>query len=436
LLNRAAGGPAEAEPAEAEPAEAGPAEAGPAEGGSAAGMLAAGGGAETNGVVAGRPQLLRVMNEESLLNALRRGGPLVRADLTRICALSKPTVGLGLANLERDGLVRVAGRRTGMKGPSARLYEVNPDAGYVLALDVGKEYLRGALADLAGTVRARGHRKVHAVRSYARMSELISLATELTGAGGVAQADMTQVVVGSPGIYDRRRDTLMLAAGLPGWGQAGVGAELRRAFGLSTVVENDINLAALAERDHGHGRDVGTFAFVSVGTGIGMGLVLNGQLHKGIHGAAGELGFLPLSGDGKVDVSDARRRGPMEAAASAAGVVRAARRIGMNGRLSARRIFEAAAEGDEVATAVVAEEAGLVARVIASVVLVADPDLVVLGGGIGSAPGFARAVAADLRKLIPAVPDLKVSAMGGEATVEGGLRLGIDMAWRKVLNRD
>jgi predicted NBD/HSP70 family sugar kinase len=389
-----------------------------------------------NGVVAGRPQLLRALNEESLLNVLRRSGPLMRADLTRVCGLSKPTVGLGLANLERDGLVRVAGRRTGRKGPSATLYDVDPNAGTALALDVGKEYVRGALADLAGTVRSRGNRKVHAARGYARMSELIGLAAELTAAAGVGQAEVTQVIVGSPGIYDRRRDTLMLAAGLPGWGQQGVVAELRRAFGPSTVVENDINLAALAERDHGHGRDVENFAFVSVGTGLGMGLVLDGQLHKGAHSAAGELGFLPLGGDGVIDVSDARRRGPTEAAVSAAGVVRAARRNGMGGRLTARRVFEAAAEGDERAMAVVAEEAGLLARAIASVVLVADPQLIVLGGGIGSAPGFAEAVAADLRKLVPTAPELRVSAMGGEATVEGGLRLGIDMAWRQVLDRD
>ena len=401
----------------------------------ASGPPPANGLVETAGIVAGRPQLLRVMNEESLLNALRKSGPMMRADLTRVSGLSKPTVGLGLANLERGGLVRVAGRRTGVRGPSAVLYEVNPEAGLVLALDVGKEYLRGALADLAGAVRARGNRKVHAAKTHARMAELIDLARELAGTAGVPLDAMSQVVVGSPGIYDRRRDTLMLAAGLPGWGQAGVVAGLRRAFGPRTVVENDVNLAALAERDHGHGRDVGTFAFVSVGTGIGMGLVLSGQLHKGIHGAAGEIGYLPLDGDSALDVSDARRRGPMEAAASAAGVVRAARRVGMNGRLSARKIFEAAAAGDKAAAAVVSEEAKLVARAVAAVSLVADPDLVVLGGGIGSAPGFAEAVAGELRRLVPTSPDVRVSAMGGEAIVEGGLRMGIDMAWRRVLDR-
>jgi predicted NBD/HSP70 family sugar kinase len=212
-------------------------------------------------------------------------------------------------------------------------------------------------------------------------------------------------------------------------------ADLRRAFGPNMVLENDINLAALAERDHGHGRDVGTFAFVSVGTGIGMGLVLGGRLHKGVHGSAGEIGFLPLGELGPIDASDARRRGTLEAAASAAGVVRAARRHGMSGRISARQVFEAAAAGDKAAAAVVCEEAGLVARAVAAVSLVADPDLVVLGGGIGSAPGFAEAVAAELGRLLSTAPDVKVSAMGAEATVEGGLRLGIDRAWRRALDR-
>jgi predicted NBD/HSP70 family sugar kinase len=201
------------------------------------------------------------------------------------------------------------------------------------------------------------------------------------------------------------------------------------------VLENDINLAALAERDHGYGREVDTFAFVSVGTGIGMGLVLAGRLHKGAHGNAGEIGFLPLGGEGPVDVSDARRRGTLEAAASAAGVVRAARRHGMSGMASARQIFEAAAAGSVTAAAVVMEETGLVARAVAAVSLVADPDLVVLGGGIGSAPGFGEAVADELRRLLPTAPDLRVSAMGAEATVEGGLRLGIDRAWLRALGR-
>ncbi len=103
---------------------------------------------------AARPPLIRAMNEQFLLRQIRELGPCSRADLARLSGLSKPTVSLALAAVERAGLVRVAGQRTGLPGRSARLYEVRPEAGYVLGLDIGHQYVRGALADLAGGVLA------------------------------------------------------------------------------------------------------------------------------------------------------------------------------------------------------------------------------------------------------------------------------------------
>ena len=192
----------------------------------------------------------------------------------------------------------------------------------------------------------------------------------------------------------------------------------------------------IAERVHGHGRDVDSFAFLSVGTGIGMGLVIGGKLHRGAHGAAGEIAYLPISHGRGVDVKDARRRGPLEAAASAAAIVRAARRSGMAGALSARRVFAAAADGDVLANSVVAEEVQVVARAICAVVAVADPALVVLGGGVGQAPGFADAVAAQLRAMSPVVPEVRVSALGDDAVVDGCLAESMDRAWSILTSGD
>ena len=107
---------------------------------------------------AARPALIRAMNERLLLERIRSSGPCSRAELARLSGLSKPTVSLALANLERAGLVQLAGQRTGMPGRSALLYEVRPEAGFVLALDIGMRFLRGAVADLAGVVRARDSR--------------------------------------------------------------------------------------------------------------------------------------------------------------------------------------------------------------------------------------------------------------------------------------
>jgi predicted NBD/HSP70 family sugar kinase len=381
---------------------------------------------------AARPQLLRALNEQLLLQHIRQVGPCSRAELARLSGLSKPTVSLALANVERSGLVREAGQRTGVPGRSAVLYEIRPDAGYVLGLDIGREYLRGALADLTGAVVGRFSRRSSTASVSGRVGELISLADELCGAAGLARADVTQTVIGSPGVYDKRRGAIALAGGLAGLSKPAVLQQLRAAFGDQLVLENDADAASLAEREHGHGRDVGTFAYVWIGTGIGMGLVINGQLHRGVHGVAGEIAYMTMTGGQGTDPEDARRRGALEAAGSAAAVVRAARRAGLRGPVTARRVFEAAAAGDERAAAVVASEAELVARVICTIVTVIDPELVVLGGGIGQAPGFASAVTSELERLAPAMPDVRVSALGTEAVVDGCLASGAGLAWQRL----
>jgi len=375
------------------------------------------------------------MNAETVLNQIRMFGPLTRPELARESGLSKPTISLALETLERQGLIHICGLRSGSSGPRASLYEIHPEAGFVLGLDVGRHYLRGALADLSGTVRARGERQVDDSSSAVRVSELTLLAKALTREATVSWSDVTQTVVGSPGVYDAQRDVLLMARGLPGWQRAGLISDIRKALGTSTMVENDINLAALAEQEFGHGKGINTFAFVSVGTGVGLGLIIDHQIHRGYHGAAGEIGFLPIFDDRAYDATDARRRGSLEASASGPAVVRAARRSGMGGALSARAIFAAAKGGDERAISVIEHEADSVARAIATVIVVVDPQLVVLGGGIGRAPGFADSVAAKLRQLVPVMPEMLVSKLGENAVVEGCLAAGSRRAWQSVVER-
>lgn len=382
---------------------------------------------------AARPGLIRTLNEQLLLERMRGNGPVSRSELAGASGLSKPTVGLALASLERAALVQAAGLRAGVRGRTARLYEIRSDAGFVLGLDVGREFVRGAVSDLAGTVRTRLTRPARSASGTGRVRELAALATEvLHEAEVVRDGPLLHIVVGSPGVVEPGGRALRMAANLPGWERPAVLHELRRLLGEEMTIENDVDAATVAERDHGHGRDVSTFAFVSVGTGIGMGLVLDGKLHRGAHGAAGEIAFLPLA-DGPLDSRDAQRRGALESAVSSAAVVRAARRAGGRAR-SARSVFAAAAAGDEVAREVVAGEAALVARALASIVAVVDPELIVLGGGIGRAPGFADEVSAELARLSPVVPEVRPSALGDDAVVDGCLAVGGEELWERVLS--
>jgi predicted NBD/HSP70 family sugar kinase len=421
------------------------------------------------GLSAARPALIRALNEQLLLEHIRLTGPCSRADLARVSGLSKPTVSLGLSNLERAGLVRLAGQRTGVPGRSALLYEVRPEAGFVLALDIGMRYLRGAVADVVGGVRARMSRAVVAADAgvpgggapgpLERVAELVRLADDICARAGVSRSSVIKTVVGSPGVYDRQHNLITLSGGIPGWDQPEALTALRSAFGPSLTIENDTDVSALAERAHGVGKETDDFVFVHVGTGIGMGLVIGGRLHRGAHGVAGEIAYMPFGavggvdgvgggaagGDGAaagggasqngmaIDPAELQRRGTLEVAAAADGIVRAARRAGMDGDITARSVFEAAEQGDARAAAVVAGEAQLVARAICCVVTVVDPSLVVLGGGVGQAPGFAEAVTAELASMAPVMPDVRVSALGTEVVVDGCLAAGTALAWTQLV---
>src|SRR4029453_15303218 len=283
----------------------------------------------------GTPRLLRAHNERTLLEHLRDAGPSSRPDLARIAGLSKPTVSQALANLESAGLVRRVGPASPSLGRTAMLYEVDPTAGYVVGVDVGRAWIRVAAADLSGAIVARRDERNRGRRGNAPSNAV--------AAGGLTWERVAHTVVGGPGVFDPDSDRLRHAPNVPGWSRPGVMSSLREALPPTVALDNDANLAAVGERTYGSGRDARTFVYVSVGTGIGMGVIIDGELYRGAHGAAGEVGYLPLSGDeeGGAAGPRAKRRGMLEEAAAADAVVRTAKRLGMEGATSAKRVFTA-----------------------------------------------------------------------------------------------
>jgi DNA-binding transcriptional ArsR family regulator len=171
------------------------------------------------------------MNEQLLLEHIRQRGPCSRAELARVSGLSKPTVSLALDNVERAGLVRIAG--SGPACPAVRpgCTRSGPTPGLVLGLDIGHEYVRGAIADLSGEIRTRSSLRARATSVRGRVAELVGLADMLCQKVGVPGAAITQTVIGSPGVYDPRRNAMKLTGGLRGWDRPAALAGLREAFG-------------------------------------------------------------------------------------------------------------------------------------------------------------------------------------------------------------
>ena len=386
-------------------------------------------------ITVGTPSLLRAINERTVLDLIQHQGPLSRAQVARASGLSKPTVSLALGGLLDARLVREVGRSRGERGPSALLYELNPMAGWVVGVDIGRKWVRAAIADITGTIVARRdeHAKVASAKSL--IGQVGAVARKLAAEAGVQWSQVTHATVGSPGVFDPVHGFVAMAPNLPGWGRTGLVQAVRDELGTNLSFENDVNLAALAERTHGLGRNVHNFVFLAVGTGVGMALVIDGHLYRGAHGAAGEIAYMPL---GKGDPRDPayRRRGAFEEAAAAAGIIRTAQRLGMRPPLSPERIFVAARRGHALAGRVVQAEAALLGLAIATVTPVLDPELVILGGGIGrNGDLLVEPIERELRQLLPFRPRVAVSALGDDAVLRGAVATALEVARDRVFAR-
>jgi len=378
----------------------------------------------------GTPRLLRAHNERAVLQHLRAAGPTSRPGLARIAGLSKPTVSQALANLEAAGLVRPVGPASPSMGRTAMLYEADPTAGYVLGVDIGRAWIRVAAADLSGAIVARRDERNRARGAAALVKAVGEVAHDVVAAAGITWRKVAHTVVGGPRVFDPDSDRLRHAPNLPGWSRPGVMSSLREALPPTVTLDNDANLAAVGERTYGSGRDARTFVYVSVGTGIGMGVVIDGALYRGAHGAAGEVGYLPLGAeDEPARGRDAKRRGILEEAASADAVVRTAKRLGMKGATSAKRVFSAARAGDELALAAVEAEANRLALVVGTVAAIVDPEFVLLGGGIGSNIDLLRPpLERRLAELTPLAPPVAEGELGQDAIVLGAVASALDTA--------
>ncbi|MER7578405.1 ROK family transcriptional regulator [Kitasatospora sp. NPDC097691] len=395
----------------------------------------------TSRPVAGAPavpwnrQRLRSNNEWLLLELLRTGGGSSRAQLARDTGLSKPTVSAALAALEQAGLVREAGRLAPERGRTAVLYEVDPTAGHVLGVDIGRARLRVAVADLAGTVVARRDVANRGRSADAVADAVVAAAHGAITDAGLAADDIVHAVIGTPGVWDEGRRGVRYASNLPGWGRPGLFDRIAEGLGTAVSVANDANLAALGEYTLGAGRGSRMFAYLLVGTGLGLGVVKDGELLVGAHGALGEIGLVPLP------ARAGEPTGTIEEEAAADAVVRSAREFGLVGpgaaaELTAKQVFERARAGEAPALRAVERQAEQLAYAVAVLSAVLDPDLVVLGGGIGSSADLLlEPLERALHRLAPMRPTLAPSLLGEEAVLLGAVSTALESARPEVFER-
>jgi predicted NBD/HSP70 family sugar kinase len=373
------------------------------------------------------PALLRALNERTVLDAVRESGPVSRAEVARQTGISRPTVSLVLRSLLEDGLVREAAHDPDGPHYGAVYYEAHPEAAVVLGVDFGAGAVRTALCDLAGEVRAREE-----IRSRGSVDERIeALASTVRSLLRTSKlpADLLEyAVVALPAVVSPA-DGSVSSADLPGLGPGDFRERLEHALRAPVALENDVNLAAVAEQRHGVAHGVADFAFLLVGAGLGAAVVVDWKLHRGHNGAAGELDAVRNGREDEVD--------PCAAAISRhAADAAAGRETVLEPPYELRDIFAAARAGDAVAAAVVEETARRIALHVLPLAATLDLPLVVLGGSVGANAELVEPVRRHLDGWLPTPPPrIEVSALGEAAVLEGAVAAGVDAALERVFQR-
>src|SRR2546423_3574505 len=324
----------------------------------------------------GTPRLLRAINVRAALELLLGQGPLTRAQLGELTGLSKVTASQLVERLEECGLVSRVGEQAGGRGPNASLYAVVPTSAFVVGVDIGPEHVIAACADITGEVAGRVEQSTHDADDP--VGVVHNAVIEAARSARAPIGTVRRVVLGTPGLVDPKTGDLSFVFDLPRW-QRGLLAALREDLKRAVLFENDVNLAAVAEAHTGAAKGVDDFVLLWLGRGVGLAVMLGGRLHRGVSGAAGEVGYLPVPGAPVPRGS--RAKGGFKDLAAADAVRAVGREHG----------FRASTAQDAVRAAIGAGpdgEPGLgelprrLALGLAAACLVLDPALVVLAGEV------------------------------------------------------
>ncbi|OUD04168.1 ROK family transcriptional regulator [Streptomyces swartbergensis] len=414
------------------------------------------------------PSTARAINDRLALRLLQQEGPLTAGQLKQLTGLSRPTVADLVERLTAAGLIAVVGEAGEQRrGPNAKVYGIVADRAHLAALDIRTEGVAVTVADLVGRVLAEASAPIaDDTGTGPAVEQAVALVERVVKEAG---ADRLHTVgIGAPGLIDPASGELRDSSGLPQWHRRLVAALQERLPEARVSVENETNLAALAEQRDGVARDRDTFVLLWLGHGTGAAVVLDGELRRGASGGTGEIGFLPVPGTAALPSSTDCEGGFHSLAASAAVVDLAARcgvpaesgqeppavgvvRSAVGVVRSAVRDVRALETGSGVSesptavpTAVPAARflaarfldalADRLAVGVAAVVAILDPGCVVLGGEVGQAGGdeLAARVQDRIARMTPLPTEVRTTALGGSAVLRGALLTARDRAQEEL----
>ncbi len=338
-------------------------------------------------------QNVKNINKHAVLDLIRfTPGGISRAGIAKVIGLSRAAVSTIVNDLIEVGIIRDAEQRTKTSGRPRMLLEINPNAGYIVGIDMGASHIRILLSNFgAETIAEKEMGFKIADGPDACITQANTLLEDILRENDLDLSMLAAIGIGVPGPIDSDAGMVIAPPIMPGWDRFPIRDTLSALWGRPVSVNNDAELGALGEWAYGAGRGARDLAYIKVGTGIGAGLLIDGRIYRGATGSAGEIGHLTMDNDGPLCTCG--NRGCLEAfsggnaiAKQAMQAVHSAKRtrLALNdlGEISAKDVAIAAQHGDLVAQQIMAQAGGHLGVAIAGLVNIFNPDIIVVGGGV------------------------------------------------------
>jgi predicted NBD/HSP70 family sugar kinase len=349
----------------------------------------------------------------AVLQLLFSNSDVSRAHISRVSGLSKQTISSVMADLTSAHLVEQTGNTEGGVGRRAQTYRLSPSAGFAVGIDLGGTNFRSGLVDFSGNVLG----ELSIATPHSSVDELLEIMSrtisQLFEKANVRVSELAQIVIGIPGVVNPVTGVVSNAPNLEYLDNLILRELIEDKFNVSTLVENDVNIAALGELEKSNTED---FGFIAIGTGVGMGLILEGELRRGFNGGAGEIGYLPLG----ENINQLSREGHFEELIGGHAI-----ELKYFNQVKSKKtlieIFESASKGDEISENIVNELGRNIALGIRAICSILDLGEIILGGGIGSREDLYIKVVDHLKQTMVNPPNVKVSTLGARAGLVGAM---------------
>jgi len=387
------------------------------------------------------------INVSIIFNYLRENGPISRAKISRGLGISAPAVSRVVDKLIKDGYVIETEKLKTAGGKRPTLLEINSGRGYVLGIDLGRERMRAALANFNGKIVEK-HLGFKILDSKDIKSTLINEISKILSSNkGSRQklkaAELKVMCIAIPADVDTRSGKIISAPLYGNWRDLNLKDSITGKFNIPVFIDNNVNLAALAEKNYGEGKSFTDVVFVEISNGIGAGIIIDSHLLRGSHGSAGEIGFTIINSENLG--FKAKNKGFLEKFASVRSIKKKAIEAISKGRktsivdivkndinkIEPSVVCRAAIAGDMLANEIIEEMVKFLSIAIINLILILNPQIIILGGDICNLPEvnklFVKPITNLVEEAVPfKIPYIRLSLLGEDAGIIGASMMAME----------